>query len=284
MNQTIIKIVKFYKNYQIINDKKLFSNLLNEKNYNLIIKDINDSKCFYSMGYVLTWNYYFNKPTCSKYNYNFINMSIKSQNETIQNLKEKKPKIILYSTNNYSSNYNSFNSFIQYGVSSYSMNYLIHDFILNNYKPYLVLNDHWFWKISNKKFNFSSNNSVKKYTLEYSGALEKTFVQKTIYYSGLFNYTDMSNISDIKFRLSIENNSIKFIGSLVTTGKINKLVWAGLLKNYKDTDLYVPLNDLGLGKNEINVYLIDKNNVLYYVQTFNINLFNKRPFNYVVEL
>jgi len=269
-----LQIGTFMKNYANVYDSMLFSNLLSPNDYQTLLTEINKSSCFYTLNYVLSWNYYFNKPHCTKYPYNFINLSKKSQLNAIRQLKESKPEIILYSSNNNRSK-------LQYGVSSNSMVYLIDNYILNNYKPFKEYGDHWFWQYNKSKYNIYKYPVENEFKINYE-VMDIHFIKKIINFTGIRHYTKAENISDLPFKLHYNPKLKKYIGILITVGKSNAPIWAGPLNKVEDTIFMIPKNKLSNRENDISVFLISENNSLYLIDTFQINGVPNEPLKYIV--
>ena len=278
INHTLLKTSKFIKNFKSTNDSKLFNNFLDKDNFEKIFKEVDKSECFYTLDNNLSWNFYFNKSYCSKYHYNYINLSSKSQNETINNLKKYKPNIILHNGNNELSN-------LQYGISTYSMNYLIYEYILNHYKPYLLLNNNWFWIYNNKKINLPKEKIKIVHKIEHVDKIEESIRVKIIRFSGLFKWVENHNISDINLKLSIQDSfKNNYIGTFITVGNDHRPIWSGPISNFNDIDLYIPINSLEIGINDISIYLFNNNNELELLNKLKIDIKNFKNYNYRILL
>ena len=278
IDQTITKTSKFIKNIKLTNDKDLFNNFLDKDSFKKIYKEVDKSNCFYTLDNNLTWNFYFNKSYCTKYHYNYINLSEKSQYETIESLKKYKPNIILHNGNNKLSN-------LQYGVSTYSMNYLIYEYILNNYKPYLLLNDNWFWNYDNKKNIYPKEKIKIVHEIKHFDRIKESTRSKIIRLSGLFKWVQNYNISDINLKLSIQDiYKNNYLGTFITVGKNNKAIWSGSISNINDIDIYIPINSLESGINNISIFLFNNNNELELLNQLQIDLKNLKNYNYKILL
>jgi hypothetical protein len=97
--------------------------------------EIADMECFYTLTSENIWYYYFKKPSCSKHHVFGWAMTKKSRYEIIDSLRSKQPEIILFS------NYRSNKSF-----KASHLNPEVYDFIYQNYRPYKLVENHWFWK------------------------------------------------------------------------------------------------------------------------------------------
>jgi hypothetical protein len=97
--------------------------------------EVKDMECFYTLTSENYWYYYFKKPSCSRHQILLWAITKKSSNEIIDALREKQPKLILFS------NYRSNRDF----VTAHSHNE-VYNFVYKNYKPYKLIGNHWFWK------------------------------------------------------------------------------------------------------------------------------------------
>ena len=117
--------------------------LLSEKGYDYILAvekmrpEIDKMGCFYTLTSEGAWYYYFKKPSCSKYHSFHWAASKESYLEIIESLRSKKPGVILFS-NYYSSNRNI----------TYHLIPEVYQFVYQNYRPYKLIGNHWFWKRS----------------------------------------------------------------------------------------------------------------------------------------
>jgi len=249
-----------FKNH---NDSELYMDLINAKGFKKISGYIKNQECLYTLTNNLTWNYIFNKPHCSKYHYNFINLSKKSQEETIYQLKKKKPNYILFESSNPYSN-------LQYGVSTKSMNYLIYDYVLSSYEPSIVFKNNWFWKIkSNQNYKvdyshtYKGNLSVKRKNLNLFNKL------KTI--SGISrNVVDFSNISDLQIQITLQDLD-KNIYAIIVKSENDEILSGKLLNLKNEAIVGVPFQKLKIGENKMKIFLINKENELHFFRDFSYN-------------
>jgi len=119
--------------------------LLSKKGYDYILAvekmrpEIDKMGCFYTLTSEGAWYYYFKKPSCSKYHSFHWAASKESYLEIIESLRSKKPGVILFS-NYYSSNRNI----------TYHLIPEVYQFVYQNYRPYKLIGNHWFWKRSSR--------------------------------------------------------------------------------------------------------------------------------------
>jgi len=101
--------------------------------------EVKDMECFYTLNSEGVWYYYFKKPSCSRYH--MLQWAITKQGsyEIINSLRNKRPRVILFS------NYNS-----NRGLVTFHSNPEVYDFVYQNYRPYKLVGNHWFWKDSSK--------------------------------------------------------------------------------------------------------------------------------------
>ena len=119
--------------------------LLSKKGYDYILAvekmrpEIDNMECFYTLTHEGIWYYYFKKPSCSKYHSFHWAISKESYLEIIDSLRSKKPDVILFS-NHYSNNRNI----------AYHLIPEVYQFVYQNYRPYKLIGNHWFWKRSSR--------------------------------------------------------------------------------------------------------------------------------------
>jgi len=129
--------VKPYWKYISANDDELLA----KKGYgylkavNAMRPEIKDMECFYTLTSENYWYYYFRKPSCSRYQILLWAITKESGDEIIDALREKAPKVILFS------NYRSDRDF---PTSHFHPE--VYKFVYQNYKPYKLVENHWFWK------------------------------------------------------------------------------------------------------------------------------------------
>ena len=135
-NESFRHIKPYWKYINIEDD-----DLLAKKGYSYLdaVKEmrpyVQGMECFYTLTSEGIWYYYFNKPSCSRHHALVHVVGKKTSNEVVDTLRTKQPDIILFS------NYRSRKSF-------YSSHLLpqIYQFIYQNYRPYKLIGNHWFWK------------------------------------------------------------------------------------------------------------------------------------------
>ena len=99
--------------------------------------EVQDMECFYTLNSEAVWYYYFKKPSCSRYHMLQWAMTKEASHEVISSLRNKKPQVILFS------NYNS-----NRGLVTSHLNPEVYTFVYQNYRPYKLVGNHWFWKKS----------------------------------------------------------------------------------------------------------------------------------------
>ena len=99
--------------------------------------EVQEMECFYTLNSEAVWYYYFKKPSCSRYHMLQWAMTKEASHEVISSLRNKKPQVILFS------NYNS-----NRGLVTSHLNPEVYTFVYQNYRPYKLVGNHWFWKKS----------------------------------------------------------------------------------------------------------------------------------------
>jgi len=100
-------------------------------------QEVKDMECFYTLTSEGIWYYYLNKPSCARHHILLWAVPKEASNEIVDSLQSKQPGVILFS------NYRSNKSFV---VSH--LHPEVYKFVYENYKPYKLLGNHWFWKRS----------------------------------------------------------------------------------------------------------------------------------------
>jgi len=101
--------------------------------------EVKDMECFYTLNSEGVWYYYFKKPSCSRYHMLQWAITKEGSYEVINSLRNKRPRVILFS------NYNS-----NRGLVTFNSNPEVYDFVYQNYRPYKLVGNHWFWKDSSR--------------------------------------------------------------------------------------------------------------------------------------
>ena len=101
--------------------------------------EVKDMECFYTLNSEGVWYYYFKKPSCSRYHMLQWAITKEGSYEVINSLRNKRPRVILFS------NYNS-----NRGLVTFNSNPEVYDFVYQNYRPYKLVRNHWFWKDSSR--------------------------------------------------------------------------------------------------------------------------------------
>ena len=130
----------------------LNNDMLIESDYEKALEELlvltADQDCFYTMTSEGAWYYFLDKPSCSNFPIVTYARSNKSQNNVIDDLKNKSPKFILFSNRGWSNNIDN--------VSVFSANNLVMRYLLSNYEPYSLIESHWIWKLRDKPYEFQS--------------------------------------------------------------------------------------------------------------------------------
>jgi hypothetical protein len=99
--------------------------------------EIQGMECFYTLTSEGDWYYYFKKPSCSRHHALIHTVGKAASDEIIAALRNKRPEVILFS--NYRSS--------RYFVTSHLLPE-VYEFVYQNYRPYRLVGNHWFWKRS----------------------------------------------------------------------------------------------------------------------------------------
>lgn len=234
------------------NDKNFFNKVLESNHIKELNNDLKNQECIFSANFSITINYILKKAGCSKYHFQMMAQSPNYQKKTIEELIEKKPELIIFQNNNYTSNNNL-------GVTFQNSNYHVYDFILKKYSPYKILNNNWFWKLDKNLKNFEVEKNVIK-NISIIEIKEKiTFINKVKIFFGSRNNI-FKNVSDYQIQIKKFPND-KMYNSVFVFNK-NELISAQLLDS---------------NKNYINIPKINKNGYFYDVNSeFDVYFFNMK--------
>ena len=154
--------------------------------------EVKDMECFYTLNSEGVWYYYFKKPSCSRYHMLQWALSKEGSYEIINSLRNKRPRVILFS------NYNS-----NRGLVTFHANSEVYDFVYQNYRPYKLVGNHWFWKGSSrgmvgaKLTELDIKNKIENFVYNNSGAV--------VFLNGILELKNIYNI-DTLYVTSVGNN------------------------------------------------------------------------------
>ncbi len=149
-----------------------------------MLPEVKDMECFYTLNSEGVWYYYFKKPSCSRYHLLYLAMTKEASYEIINSLRNKRPEVILFS------NYNS-----NKGLVTFHSNPEVYDFVYQNYRPYKLVGNHWFWKDSfrgmagAKLTDLDIKNKIKNLVYNYSGV--------DIFLNGVLELKNIYNIDTL---------------------------------------------------------------------------------------
>jgi hypothetical protein len=137
-NEAFRHVKPYWKHIKVDDDS-----LLAKKGYSYLNaveemrSEIQGMECFYTLTSEGIWYYYFNKPSCSRHQTLVHVVSKEASYEVVDALRKQQPDIILFS--NYRNR--------KHLVVSHLLPE-IYQFIYQNYRPYKLIGNHWFWKRS----------------------------------------------------------------------------------------------------------------------------------------
>ncbi len=170
--------------------------------------EIQGAECFYTLTAESTWYYYFKKPSCSRYHSFNWAISKKARYEVIKSLRSKRPEIILFS------NYRSNRDFVLFHWSPE-----VYEFVYQNYRPYKLIENHWFWKrsaggmakakiseldITTSITNYAYNNSETFIVLSGISSLKNFYNIDGIYITSLDHETPLA-VATYGSRIHVKN-------------------------------------------------------------------------------
>ncbi len=113
--------------------------------------EVDQQSCFFNLTSEGLWYYLFNKPSCSKYGYVLYSKPVEAQKVVVQELEKTQPNIILLTNEMWFENPWD-------GVLKSDSAALIYQNVLHQYRPYKLVQSHWFWKRSNRLLSFIETN------------------------------------------------------------------------------------------------------------------------------
>jgi hypothetical protein len=195
-----VKILRDYKNSISLQDNKLLS-----ADYivavNALKEEIRSSSTFFTLTNENIWYYLFETPSCSRFHQLEYARDLAAQNEIIDSLKQKKPHVILFQ--------NAFWSKPIDNVSVFNSNAPVVRFVLENYRPFRVIGEYWFWRLSEHPMRFGPR--IEGSLDAYPQTVDRT--------------QDMEFFGNLRPGLHPPDVSAIF----VTIGEQNTPVWAGRL-------------------------------------------------------
>ena len=167
--------------------------------------EVKDMECFYTLNSEGVWYYYFKKPSCSRYHMLQWAMTKEASYEIIDSLRNKRPRVILFS------NYNS-----NRGLVTFYANSEVYDFVYQNYRPYKLVGNHWFWKDSPKGMlgakltDLDIKNKIK--SLVYNNSEASVFLDGVLELKSIYNI-DALYIASVsqKLPIAVATNDISMI-------------------------------------------------------------------------
>lgn len=164
-------------------------------------KEIQSSAAFFTLTNEGVWYYLFETPSCSRFHQLFYARDTAAQKEVIDSLEQKQPRVILFQNVFWSNRIDN--------VSVFNSNAPVVRFVLENYRPFRVIGEHWFWCRSEHPMRFGT---------EMEGSLDANpqTVDRTrdMEFSG--NFREGFHLTDVS-------------AIIATVGEENIPVWAGRL-------------------------------------------------------
>ncbi|MGL5080548.1 MAG: hypothetical protein ACRC8A_03590 [Microcoleaceae cyanobacterium] len=115
--------------------------------------EIDRQSCFFTLTSEGLWYYLFNKPSCSKYSYLLYAKPTIAQQTVLADLEKTKPEILLFSNEMWFQN--PWDEILKSESAA-----LIYQDVMKHYKPYKIIQSHWFWKRSDRPLKFTQVNGM----------------------------------------------------------------------------------------------------------------------------
>ncbi|NJO41087.1 MAG: hypothetical protein HC769_10285 [Cyanobacteria bacterium CRU_2_1] len=104
---------------------------------NQIQPELKGQSCFYTLTSEGIWYRILATRPCSKYWYLIYSTSHETQKDLVKDLEEMKPRVILYSNGSLGNQID--------GISKETSHLLVHQYVWQNYRPYMLIHGNWFW-------------------------------------------------------------------------------------------------------------------------------------------
>lgn len=200
---------------------------------------IKNEKSFYTLTSEGIWYYIFDLPSTSRFHQMLYARTKELQMEVVSALEQNRPGYILFSNNYFSSELDS--------VSIFNSNHLITSFVLENYKPFKMINNQWFWKFDTSGFIRSKEIRGKVFT----DTITATMKKDSIIEGELITSTD-SNYSVIYMTSGI-NSKLEALTLRVTPS----------VENYR-WSFEIPTAILNKGDNTVQFWLMSNEATVLY--------------------
>ncbi len=195
---------------------------------------LKNEEYFYPLTSEGIWFYMFNLKSPTRFHQMLYARTDEFQQEVVTALKVKKPGYILMDTATILSAIDS--------TSIFNSNHLITQYVLNCYKPFVAIENQWFWKYDTTGFIFESTNRGTLLNTELHGSKKRD-----IKLSGVLNDYSPGNENPVIY-LSDEKNSTFLAVKRGVERENGKWVW----------NIYVPTGILLSGENKLKAWLLSK--------------------------
>ena len=173
--------------------------------------EIDQQSCFFNLTSEGLWYYLFNKPSCSKYGYVLYSKPIEAQKVVVQELEKTQPDIILLTNEMWFEN--PWDRVLKSDSAA-----LIYENVLQQYRPYKLVQSHWFWKRSNRPLSFIETNPQTNFQ---NGFIE-VLPPEVIYRNDVIEMSGWAVLSEKQKPADAVYLSYGDQNQLITVGKVNQ--------------------------------------------------------------
>ncbi len=156
------------------------------------------------------------------------------QREVVTELKIKKPGYVIMDTGTFLTAIDS--------TTIFNSNHLISGYVLSTYKPFMEIENQWFWKYDTTGFVFENTNRGSLLNAELQGTKKRD-----IRLSGVLNDYSPGEENSVVY-LSLDKNNAFIAVKRGIERESGKWVWS----------IYVPTAILSTGENLLKVWLLSK--------------------------
>ncbi|MBE9040041.1 hypothetical protein IQ235_04450 [Oscillatoriales cyanobacterium LEGE 11467] len=215
--------------------------------WNTLQPEIDRQSCFYTLTSEGLWYYLFDKPSCSKINYLYYVRPPETQEAVIREIDERQPNIILFSNSMWSNAID--------GVPILDSASRVYQYFLQQYQPYRIISDHWFWQRRSKKIAFDS---VSSNTLGSADTLCYTPPDCRLTAQLEELEIDMGDTASLNGWTTLSPQGSPFDAVYLSYGQENQLVSAARINPDLRWTLTIPTMSLPEGDNIFRVWSYDR--------------------------
>jgi hypothetical protein len=195
---------------------------------------LKNEEYFYPLTSEGIWFYMFNLKSPARFHQMLYARTDEFQREVVTELKIKKPGYVIMDTGTFLTAIDS--------TTIFNSNHLISGYVLSTYKPFMEIENQWFWKYDTTGFVFENTNRGSLLNAELQGTKKRD-----IRLSGVLNDYSPGEENSVVY-LSLDKNNAFIAVKRGIERENGKWVWS----------IYVPTAILSTGENLLKVWLLSK--------------------------